>query len=203
MSRFRSTLRLANTPGLGRRGTARAERIHADDVRLRGRLESPTGRRHPCWWRITPVDGAVGSQKKGTAPRGACRFKRHQYSDGRSNVVALRSASVLIQILVPSERQTKVTERRMEDRCLTSARTSRRAACRSPSAPKHASSAANSRNRNISSWERRNAKGKIKTAWRARELHTAFGGGSFSISQYNTSVRMASEKLSKSTGFWM
>src|ERR1017187_2921152 len=47
----------------------------------------------------------------------------------------------------------------MEDRCPTSARTSRRAACRSPSAPKHASSAVNSRNRNISSWERWNAKG--------------------------------------------
>ena len=53
-------------------------------------------------------------KKKEQAPRGACRFKRHQYSDGRSNVVALRSASVMIQILVPSERQTKVTERRME-----------------------------------------------------------------------------------------
>jgi hypothetical protein len=47
----------------------------------------------------------------------------------------------MIQILVPSERQTKVTERRMEDRCPTSGRTSRRAACRSPSAPKHASRA--------------------------------------------------------------
>ena len=36
-------------------------------------------------------------KKKEQAPRGACRFKRHQYSDGRSNVVALRSASVMIQ----------------------------------------------------------------------------------------------------------
>ena len=33
-----------------------------------------------------------------------CLFGSHQYSDGRSSVVALRSASVMIQSLVPFER---------------------------------------------------------------------------------------------------
>jgi hypothetical protein len=33
-----------------------------------------------------------------------CLFGSHQYSDGRSSVVALRSASVIIQSLVPFER---------------------------------------------------------------------------------------------------
>ena len=32
------------------------------------------------------------------------RVWRHQYSDGKRRVVALRSASVMIQILVPFER---------------------------------------------------------------------------------------------------
>jgi hypothetical protein len=62
-------------------------------------------------WRLRPsLPPTKRTRLRGFRPRnkrtgiaGACLFKRHQYSDGRSSVVALRSASVMIQILVPPE----------------------------------------------------------------------------------------------------
>ena len=43
--------------------------------------------------------GRRGQQKE-QASRERCLFERHQYSDGRSSVVELRPASVMIQIVV-------------------------------------------------------------------------------------------------------
>src|ERR1019366_4463749 len=84
----------------------------------------------PC---LRHLPRGVRGQTKRTGIALACLFGRHQYSDGRRIVVELRSASVMIQSLVPLERAYEDSSRKP---CATDSSFSRRSSSSSsPQSP--------------------------------------------------------------------